>query len=774
MKIKNKISLSIFTFGIIFFLLTTIVYIFINRTQEIEKARQISFFHLTESTEKIETHIDEQIAIAKTLANSWALKRELLKSNKMLGKLKDDARKKIISDLNVRWMETKDINDPYIQSYMTSTAAKVLNKHAETFAGTVGEVFITDYYGRVIGTTNKLTTVTHAHKYWWIESFNNAKGKVFIDDRGYDDSVGGYVLGIVVPVFEREKIIGILKINVNIDSHMKHVVSLPEETNPGEVRIVRSLGKIVYENGVEPLSTSIDERIVEEFTKKPKGTITLNVAGNRILYTYCLLPLSGGSDKIGFGGTKKSVDHRGGNVGEGWYVVNSRNYDEILGGFTNTYKLIILCGIALSILMSFLALFIGKKISTPILAISDVAREIGNGNLNAKVGIHNNDEIGELASALDTMATNLSNITASRDELNKEISERKKAEVILRASEEKHRGFLDNLNAGVIVHAPDSTIMYCNQMALDILGLSMEQMLGKSSMDPQWKFLNEDGSDMALDDFPINIVLRSESNIKDYVVGVMRPAKQDVAWVVCNSYKVLDANHKLSHYIISFFDTTKRKQIEQKLMETLDEKTILMKEVHHRVKNNLTVIQSLLSLQVKDINDDKSREYFAEAQNRVKSMAIIHEMLHDSDDITRIRTSKYIDRFVSMLFHNYKIQPNHIKLKCDIQDNIILDVETMIPLGLIINELVSNALKYAFPDDMRGELSISLKVTKDSSYELLIKDTGVGLPDDFDMKQEKSLGVRIINILTTQIYGFLEVSNNNGAEFKITFTEDTI
>ncbi|HEB01689.1 MAG TPA: sensor histidine kinase, partial [Nitrospirae bacterium] len=172
-------------------------------------------------------------------------------------------------------------------------------------------------------------------------------------------------------------------------------------------------------------------------------------------------------------------------------------------------------------------------------------------------------------------------------------------------------------------------------------------------------------------------------------------------------------------------------------------------------------------------DDDKSKGYFADAGNRVKSMTMIHEMLQSSDDITKLGTSEYIRKFVRTLFHNYKIQPNHIKLQFDVQD-IRLDVDTMIPLGLIINELVSNALKYAFPDDMKGELGISLQATADASYELIIKDNGIGLPEDFDLKKAKSLGLQIVNSLVNQINGNLEVSNKNGAEFKIAFKEEVI
>ena len=139
----------------------------------------------------------------------------------------------------------------------------------------------------------------------------------------------------------------------------------------------------------------------------------------------------------------------------------------------------------------------------------------------------------------------------------------------------------------------------------------------------------------------------------------------------------------------------------------------------------------------------------------------------------KLNTSEYIGRFVETLFQNYMTQPGQIDLKYDIED-IVLDVDTMIPLGLIINELVSNVLKYAFPDDAGGELGISLKKAGENSYELIIRDTGPGLPEDLDLKNAESLGLMIVNALVHQIHGTLEVSNRAGAEFRIAFADKFI
>ncbi len=227
-------------------------------------------------------------------------------------------------------------------------------------------------------------------------------------------------------------------------------------------------------------------------------------------------------------------------------------------------------------------------------------------------------------------------------------------------------------------------------------------------------------------------------------------------------------------YVFYRYDSLKTKylieseQLSENLKHALDDKDILMKEGHHRIKNNLIVLQSLLRLQMRDIKDEKAKEYFTDAQNRVKSIGMIHEMLHRSEDLSRVKISEYIYKFVKMLFNNYKVESQQIKLQFDVQE-MVLDVDTTVALGLIVNELVSNALKYAFTDGRQGELLISLKKTDELEYVLSVKDNGAGLPDDFDIDKTESLGLTIVNTLSGQLDGRLEILGNGGAEFRVTF-----
>jgi two-component sensor histidine kinase len=217
-------------------------------------------------------------------------------------------------------------------------------------------------------------------------------------------------------------------------------------------------------------------------------------------------------------------------------------------------------------------------------------------------------------------------------------------------------------------------------------------------------------------------------------------------------------------------EVTERIAAEERLKQLIEDKDMLMKEIHHRVKNNMAVIQSLLSLQLRDVSDEKSKSYFKDAQNRVKSMSMIHERLSRSEELFKMDLSEFIKSLTYYLFQSYGLDPSKVQLVVNIPE-ITIDVETMMPCGLIINELVSNAFKYAFPDDRAGVVTIGLLMGKDNEITLSVKDDGAGIPDDLNIYETKSLGLQIVSALTNQIQGDLELVKGNGTEIRITFKE---
>ena len=255
----------------------------------------------------------------------------------------------------------------------------------------------------------------------------------------------------------------------------------------------------------------------------------------------------------------------------------------------------------------------------------------------------------------------------------------------------------------------------------------------------------------------------------DLEYRIVRP-NGEIRWVRDRAFPVANDSGEVYRIAGIIDDVTESKQAIEQIKSSLHEKEVLLKEIHHRVKNNMQVITSLLSLQSKTISDEKALAVFEDSQNRVKSMALIHETLYQSKDLSRIDFAEYLQKLVAHVSRSYRIRPNAIKINLKVND-VSLPIDTAVPCGLIINELASNALKYAFPADTKGEVNIMF-ARADDQYTLCVSDTGVGLPPDYDPEQSKSLGMKLVRMLTTQLNGEMECRNGVGTTFQITFPEE--
>jgi PAS domain S-box-containing protein len=218
----------------------------------------------------------------------------------------------------------------------------------------------------------------------------------------------------------------------------------------------------------------------------------------------------------------------------------------------------------------------------------------------------------------------------------------------------------------------------------------------------------------------------------------------------------------------SFRDVTERVKDEEKLKAALGERELLLREIHHRVKNNIQVISSLLRLQSRHIEDEKALELLTESQNRIRSMALIHEGLYLSRDFARVEFSDYIARLITHLFAIYKIEFSRIRYSVDAAA-IRVDINRAIPCGLIINELITNVIKHAFPEDREGAILVRMRQVQGDKYELIVKDNGVGLPEGFDPARKGALGLQIVSDLVKQLDGSIELRRDAGTEIIIRF-----
>jgi two-component sensor histidine kinase len=210
-------------------------------------------------------------------------------------------------------------------------------------------------------------------------------------------------------------------------------------------------------------------------------------------------------------------------------------------------------------------------------------------------------------------------------------------------------------------------------------------------------------------------------------------------------------------------------QADHKLKASLEEKEVLLKEIHHRVKNNMQVITSLMALQARQVTDERLLYEFQSTQHRIQSMAMIHEMLYDTMDLVHINYEHYLNSLVPKLITSMKGIDSNIATDISATD-IQLGIDTAIPLGLLINELVTNSLKYAFPNGDGGCISLEIKLGP-GQYEMNIGDDGVGFAEDFDFKNSKSLGIRLAHNLIEQLEGSITRKNSKGTHYAITFKE---
>ena len=215
-------------------------------------------------------------------------------------------------------------------------------------------------------------------------------------------------------------------------------------------------------------------------------------------------------------------------------------------------------------------------------------------------------------------------------------------------------------------------------------------------------------------------------------------------------------------------DITARKIADESIRASLREKEVLLKEIHHRVKNNLQVVSSLLGLQSRTIEDSVTRKKFQESQNRIHSMALIHESLYQSENLSEIDFPAYIDQLAAHLFRSYGADPAHVKISPSI-DNVRLPIDSAVPCGLVVNELVSNSLKYAFPEGRSGQIRIELKGGDSRHIRLEVSDDGVGLPEGLDIYSTKSLGFRLVRTLADQLGASMEIESKRGARIVLTF-----
>jgi two-component sensor histidine kinase len=212
------------------------------------------------------------------------------------------------------------------------------------------------------------------------------------------------------------------------------------------------------------------------------------------------------------------------------------------------------------------------------------------------------------------------------------------------------------------------------------------------------------------------------------------------------------------------------RQCEEELQEAVRVKEVLVREVHHRVKNNLQVMSSLLRLQSRYAADETARQILNDSQSRMQAMAVVHELLFESEDLGTVDRGEYLSRIARHLYESHGISPERIALRIQAQ-HVGCTIETAVPLGLIVNELVSNCLEHAFPGERQGEITIATEKIREHEWEVIVSDNGVGLPKDLDAARSGTFGLYLVHALAGQLRGGVELKRTGGLEVRIRFKE---
>jgi PAS domain S-box-containing protein len=340
--------------------------------------------------------------------------------------------------------------------------------------------------------------------------------------------------------------------------------------------------------------------------------------------------------------------------------------------------------------------------------------------------------------------------------------ERKRAEEALRESEERYRRLVENAPEVIYsLSAEDGTITLLNPAFERITGCSRAEWLGK----PFMSIVHPDDLGLAVETF--QQVLRGEV-IQPYELRILSRSGKYISGEF-TSVPNIEKGKVIGEFGIAR-DITERKRVEEKIKASLREKEVLLGEIHHRVKNNLQVISGLLDLQAASSGNPELTEMLHESQSRIRSMALIHEKLYDSKDFARIDLAGYARGLSQELFQAYRINPGEVDLIIQTGGDVYVDINKAIPCGLILNELISNALKHAFSGDGAGAITVIIRKCDDKEIEIIVCDNGLGLPDDVDIHEPRTVGLHLVNgLVKNQLDGQIEVRRENGTEFRILF-----
>lgn len=394
------------------------------------------------------------------------------------------------------------------------------------------------------------------------------------------------------------------------------------------------------------------------------------------------------------------------------------------------------------------AFLISRKIAGPIKQLSDYITTVSYDSIQ-KWDM-------EIPSAVKTASVEIESLSANFTFMMRRL---KSSFTELKKSKEKYKDLLENINSIVMTITPDGTITYCNPFGLLFYGYTENELVGSKAEDtilhtgnPQHK----------------NIMEKIFTQDKEYWngenVNITKEGRE--VWILWSNKLVMNEDGTVKELFSIGEDITARKEAQTNLEKSLKDKTILLSEVHHRVKNNLQIIISLINLQLNDVNDEAIIKHLQIIKTRIHSMSLVHELLYSSTSFSAINLTDYIRKLADDILQTFNTENNPIDLKI-VSDNVVLGIDQAVTLGLIVNELISNAVKYAFPDRSDGIITIELANLPQSKIRVIVRDNGIGFT--ISDRAKSGLGTLLITALTDQLGASLERKEHGGTVIQLTF-----
>ncbi len=349
-----------------------------------------------------------------------------------------------------------------------------------------------------------------------------------------------------------------------------------------------------------------------------------------------------------------------------------------------------------------------------------------------------------------------------------DITERKRAEEAIRQHAEEVERLLEAVPAAVwVAHDPQCLSIIGNRKANEFYEAKPGENVSATTLPESRRFFTPDGRELPAEELPMQKAVVTNQDVLDTELHVGLPSGRRIA-MLGSAVPLRDPQGNARGCIGAFMDITDRKKSEEALKASLSEKEVLLKEIHHRVKNNMQVISSLVDLQADEVKDPAMRAIFQDVIYRVRSMAMVHEKLYQSADLARVDFADYAQSLLGYLWRAQGATASGIQLDLNLNP-VLLSVNAAVPCGLILNELFSNALKHAFKGRDSGKVIVSLCEDAQGIVRLGVRDDGIGFPPQMNWEQSSSLGLGIVKTLTRQLNAKVEVKNTQGTEFTLQF-----